>query len=176
MRASARDVRPCRSPHGERGLKSAVATGAGAIIGRSPHGERGLKYEPAHDHDQELRSLSSWRAWIEIMPIRTRFCRNRSLSSWRAWIEITPSFRKPVSTSRSPHGERGLKSSADLIIRESWKSLSSWRAWIEMYCHRLWFLPHWSLSSWRAWIEISRPTSGRKWTQCRSPHGERGLK
>ncbi len=38
-----------------------------------------------------------------------------SLSSWRAWIEITASHRKPASTGRSPHGERGLKSEDALL-------------------------------------------------------------
>ena len=33
-----------RSPHGERGLKSAVGKKPAAGYGRSPHGERGLKY------------------------------------------------------------------------------------------------------------------------------------
>ena len=34
----------CRSPHGERGLKSFVVVVGGGLAGRSPHGERGLKY------------------------------------------------------------------------------------------------------------------------------------
>ena len=33
----------CRSPHGERGLKSSAAAYDASVIGRSPHGERGLK-------------------------------------------------------------------------------------------------------------------------------------
>ena len=37
-------VAPSRSPHGERGLKSAyVFFGFTVVTGRSPHGERGLK-------------------------------------------------------------------------------------------------------------------------------------
>ena len=33
-----------------------------------------------------------------------------SLSSWRAWIEIVPTFcPRPCGNCRSPHGERGLK-------------------------------------------------------------------
>ena len=34
---------PCRSPHGERGLKSYATACFSAFSGRSPHGERGLK-------------------------------------------------------------------------------------------------------------------------------------
>ena len=33
-----------------------------------------------------------------------------SLSSWRAWIEILRRLWKRRATGRSPHGERGLKS------------------------------------------------------------------
>ena len=37
---------PCRSPHGERGLKLLlVAELVGDRAGRSPHGERGLKFQ-----------------------------------------------------------------------------------------------------------------------------------
>ena len=78
---------------------------------RSPHGERGLKYDSHGAAQDHRRSLSSWRAWIEIRPRPCRCRQLRSLSSWRAWIEIRrtiPSSNRP--TSRSPHGERGLKS------------------------------------------------------------------
>ena len=34
----------CRSPHGERGLKSVCGFTNDTYKGRSPHGERGLKY------------------------------------------------------------------------------------------------------------------------------------
>ena len=34
------------------------------------------------------RSLSSWRAWIEIATAEGDGYEQRSLSSWRAWIEI----------------------------------------------------------------------------------------
>ena len=77
---------------------------------RSPHGERGLKYDSHGAAQDHRRSLSSWRAWIEIRPRPCRCRQLRSLSSWRAWIEIRrtiPSSNRP--TSRSPHGERGLK-------------------------------------------------------------------
>ena len=36
-----------------------------------------------------VKSLSSWRAWIEIMDMTTDSESGRSLSSWRAWIEIS---------------------------------------------------------------------------------------
>ena len=78
----------CRSPHGERGLKLACRGADGRMDGRSPHGERGLKYGTYIHAARSRPSLSSWRAWIEIM---------RFALSWS------------VSYSRSPHGERGLK-------------------------------------------------------------------
>ena len=55
-----------RSPHGERGLKSNAVIYLGAYLGRSPHGERGLKSEVGEVNAFGSRSLSSWRAWIEM--------------------------------------------------------------------------------------------------------------
>ena len=58
-------------------------------------------------------------------------------------------------SSRSPHGERGLKCLAHVGGFEEPASLSSWRAWIEIFvCDR------------------GRACRGHG----RSPHGERGLK
>ena len=57
-------------------------------------------------------------------------------------------------SSRSPHGERGLKSdAADDAVEHAQ-----------------------SLSSWRAWIEIGPSGVYGPWRPGRSPHGERGLK
>ena len=77
-----------RSPHGERGLKLQAAHGVRVILGRSPHGERGLKSGRSGCRIVHTKSLSSWRAWIEILT-----CLNVVA----------------LSTCRSPHGERGLK-------------------------------------------------------------------
>ena len=78
-----------------------------------------------------------------------------SLSSWRAWIEIYKVDVDGVfSTSRSPHGERGLKSFLGYYRVPAQMSLSSWRAWIEMLCRVCFARSHTSLSSWRAWIEM----------------------
>ena len=121
-----------RSPHGERGLKlqaswkhhpeSVSLSSWRAWIeiflwcccqcpsSRSPHGERGLKYLQSLGQAQICASLSSWRAWIEIELCRRYARMRKSLSSWRAWIEI--SSARAISlrpSSRSPHGERGLK-------------------------------------------------------------------
>ena len=122
---------------------------------RSPHGERGLKFLAQPVKFFYFGSLSSWRAWIEIL-MPYRFAANvLSLSSWRAWIEMFHTCVFVVMIlCRSPHGERGLKSffSADRQARLA------------------------SLSSWRAWIEISPYPYGSTPTHGRSPHGERGLK
>ena len=57
-----------RSPHGERGLKFANHRHFNYnFIRRSPHGERGLKYHNNAHSPIEIRSLSSRRAWIEIL-------------------------------------------------------------------------------------------------------------
>ena len=105
---------------------------------------------------ERIGSLSSWRAWIEIVLQLGFAMLLPSLSSWRAWIEIssTPSALLPTLR-RSPHGERGLKSRGIGLIlydafcrsphgerglklavrhdrRDRAESLSSWRAWIEI--------------------------------------------
>ena len=103
------------------------------IAGRSPHGERGLKYSFIQRQCAELKSLSSRRAWIEILRYATAQVQKMrrsphgerglkcttgsgasvaslSLSSRRAWIEIGPTMTQNTSSARrSPHGERGLK-------------------------------------------------------------------
>ena len=38
-----------------------------AVTSRSPHGERGLKYDVLRLSAIDSMSLSSWRAWIEIL-------------------------------------------------------------------------------------------------------------
>ena len=57
-------------------------------------------------------------------------------------------------TSRSPHGERGLKYNA---YQEAGRAVVS-------------------LPSRGAWIEITLPKVRPRTAPCRSPHGERGLK
>ena len=79
-------------------------------VGRSPHGERGLKLQASRIHHPESLSLSSRRAWIEILG-RHKGCDGvMSLSSRRAWIEIIRHMPLTVQV----------------------KSLSSRRAWIEI--------------------------------------------
>ena len=126
-----------RSPHGERGLKFGELAGAGGRSGRSPHGERGLKYHSG---------------------LCDRHCKSKSLSSWRAWIEIRLNvFCNAWERCRSPHGERGLKFDDIRRLRAVNRSLSSWRAWIEIGSGGPAGLDVRSLSSWRAWIEIYSP-------------------
>ena len=104
-----------------------------------------------------VSSLSSRRAWIEIAS-RSTSDRDKplSLSSRRAWIEIgiKSAFIALSLTCRSPHGERGLKfTSKDLHYNKS-RSLSSRRAWIEISSANTNVSMLGSLSSRRAWIEI----------------------
>ena len=80
--------------------------------GRSPCGERGLKCWAFGGCTRIRRSLPVRGAWIEMIPSSPRFAITRSSLPVRgAWIEICPDCGKVVTRpSRSPCGERGLKS------------------------------------------------------------------
>ena len=56
----------CRSPHGERGLKSDRQADRSETLRRSPHGERGLKFSPVKNAQFMNLSLPTRGAWIEI--------------------------------------------------------------------------------------------------------------
>ena len=78
----------CRSPHGERGLKSHDVNHGTTQLSRSPHGERGLKY------GRRIYSLRNY---------------SRSPHGERGLKYKTSWDEKDWRTCRSPHGERGLK-------------------------------------------------------------------
>ena len=125
--------RSCRSPCGERGLKSfAAALVRRRPSGRSPCGERGLKFCRNGKRWTRRPSLPVRGAWIEIagrsgggwrlwsLPVRgawIEICRSSramffppSLPVRGAWIEMHLCAQSvPYSRCRSPCGERGLK-------------------------------------------------------------------
>ena len=144
-----------RSPRGERGLKSEPPLPCWFTHGRSPRGERGLKSGEIRRIMKSIWSLPSRGAWIEIRTcLRTQSRFIWSLPSRGAWIEITVSLCSlPWSSSRSPRGERGLKSGE---IRRIMKSI----------CR--------SPRGERGLKSVS-PRKGEK-GGGRSPRGERGLK
>ena len=100
-----------RSPSGERGLKSGTSADGNITTRRSPSGERGLKFRRKAVGQSVPQSLPIRGAWIEI--------------KWTAWRwtdgEVAPHpgsvdlnrivvCRLYKRLSRSPSGERGLKS------------------------------------------------------------------
>ena len=122
-----------RSPHGERGLKFALNIALAKAFESLSSWRAWIEIVTVTVSDGVRRSLSSWRAWIEISTIWFLTATSRSLSSWRAWIEMPTETLRCLASSRSPHGERGLK--FRLIQQEpqpARRSLSSWRAWIEI--------------------------------------------
>ena len=77
-----------------------------------------------------------------------------SLSSWRAWIEISRLSQSYIpSASRSPHGERGLK-----LTAQGAYPVGASRS------------PHGERG-----LKLTYTGKARQ-MPCRSPHGERGLK
>ena len=151
-------MKHCRSPYGERGLKSPGAPSCGRSTSRSPYGERGLKsYSGTHDSGNAA-SLSLRRAWIEMALCESRswICMGsrspygeRGLK-WHQFLLLGQhtAGRSPygerglkssvngasyqISAGRSPYGERGLKSQSANDITASILSLSLRRAWIEI--------------------------------------------
>ena len=146
---------------------------------RSPHGERGLKSSQNNQLRTFHQSLSSRRAWIEIQNCLFFFgfpkvalltesvdwnknsgcqlCEPiKSLSSRRAWIEID--LELPIKARNEKVAL--LTESVDWNISDYWIVNNHQQ----------------SLSSRRAWIEISSNPLGGVTTSSRSPHGERGLK
>ena len=67
MKISPQVMHLCRSPRGERGLKSVGRPShRDWQTGRSPRGERGLKWASSSACTASTRSLPSRGAWIEI--------------------------------------------------------------------------------------------------------------
>ena len=126
-----------RSPHGERGLKSANRLLMGRLSGRSPHGERGLKL-PGWPVLRFLpTSLPTRGAWIEIPRLPRWRTGQRSLPTRGAWIEIHWGSRSRGNTpGRSPHGERGLKYQPQVVLQLLQVSLPTRGAWIEIWPRR----------------------------------------
>ena len=146
-------------------------------VSRSPHGERGLKSNACWKQARQGRSLSSWRAWIEIEKVNNESQPTKSLSSWRAWIEMKGQIHK-TSWDESLSSWRAWIEISACQFDALWvfRSLSSWRAWIEIDTRPCHHGAPMSLSSWRAWIEIVNSRTRATPSVRRSPHGERGLK
>ena len=79
----------CRSPHGERGLKSVAALLIAPPKCRSPHGERGLKYFSDNYNRLRRQSLPARGAWVEIYKMSDFVGQTiTSLPARGAWVEI----------------------------------------------------------------------------------------
>ena len=146
---------------------------------RSPHGERGLKYDQDHRRRPRDQSLSSWRAWIEIVPCPAsgRVGPGRSPHGERGLkfdqahvaggiagrsphgerglkLIVQPCLACPMR-GRSPHGERGLKSRGiGLILYDAFCRSPHGERGLKSRVGPNPTRWHRSLSSWRAWIEI----------------------
>ena len=103
------------------------------------------------------RSLSAWRAWVEIRKQKLKRSGTESLSAWRAWVEIadwtTTETSGKVALRMESVGRNNKPS--DWTYRDWLQSLSAWRAWVEI-CHASApkSIASESLSAWRAWVEI----------------------
>ena len=85
---------------------------------RSPHGERGLKSAVDDDASGVRVSLSSWRAWIEMpKPIPDPSARKGRSPHGERGLKYHREHRARIQQAgRSPHGERGLKYRLDFLV------------------------------------------------------------
>ena len=169
----------CRSPHGERGLKSSIrkygaymtsslpARGAWieiwlrTMVGhmsicRSPHGERGLK--SSHSHDFSVPSRRSPHGERGLKSNGSSNClpaTSRSPHGERGLKFTQRIFDDNIKLRRSPHGERGLKCCIQIICNNTWESLPARGAWIEIQMTFRHYLTNQSLPARGAWIEIT---------------------
>ena len=103
-----------------------IAAWEEAAQSRSPHGERGLKFNNGSCLGEDVPSLPSRGAWIEIdHSYQSRAGRQGSLPSRGAWIEIC-NYKEVIlhAQRRSPHGERGLKLVCLASSGDIWRSRS----------------------------------------------------
>ena len=123
----------CRTPHGVRGLKSALYVKEVIQIGRTPHGVRGLKsnanYNKRERTGRTPHGVRGLKYAIAIfIPVRYA-----SHPSRGAWIEIQRLHQtRHRSTRRTPHGVRGLKYFSRYIFAMCPWSHPSRGAWIEI--------------------------------------------
>ena len=100
----------CRSPCGERGLKSFLALIAQCDTRRSPCGERGLKSLAIVCRLKRIGRSPCGERGLKCLITRFANTSASSLPVRGAWIEITRMIAPPFSVwRRSPCGERGLK-------------------------------------------------------------------
>ena len=124
----------CRSPHGERGLKSSHSHDFSVPSRRSPHGERGLKSNGSSN----------------CLPATSR-----SPHGERGLKFTQRIFDDNIKLRRSPHGERGFKCCIQIICNNTWESLPARGAWIEIQMTFRHYLTNQSLPARGAWIEIT---------------------
>ena len=147
-----------RSPHGERGLKCRLIILRLychlSLSSRRAWIEMLNLFESITDI---IASLSSRRAWIEIC-VFSIAAKNKimSLSSRRAWIEITSAYLFCKNNkSRSPHGERGLKFCVSRCYPHDTLGRSPHgERGMKLLSNRKTITKLLSLSSRRAWIEM----------------------
>ena len=106
-----------------------------------------------------------------------RAIRDQSLPARGAWIEICQSrFLLASAECRSPHGERGLKWSAELVNKGHLRRSPHGERGLKYNKVHDREDAVVSLPARGAWIEIPRSGRSEPAPQRRSPHGERGLK
>ena len=123
-------------------------------------------------------SLPTRGAWIEITDLleQRRFFKSRSPHGERGLKSLHGFIPRHDGCCRSPHGERGLKFFIFYHLGKLTLSLPTRGAWIEIPSGGWSIGTIASLPTRGAWIEIAVHGAEVAVALRRSPHGERGLK
>ena len=122
-----------RSPHGECGLKSTYGNAISILPWSLPAWGVWIEITDRVICDLIKRSLPAWGVWIEMALRIYAGCLIASLPAWGVWIEILEkSSRIRTISSRSPHGECGLKLALPALVNPIMRSLPAWGVWIEI--------------------------------------------
>ena len=168
-----------RSPCGERGLKCRTHNaGSPRLTCRSPCGERGLKFShcAANRSKVPCRSPCGERG-LKCHPERrlSRQSNRRSPCGERGLKCVEPVHHAPHN-SRSPCGERGLKYRYDGDDGDAQRRSPCGERGLKLSSRELQTITVASLPVRGAWIEIAKGNRLSDGHACRSPCGERGLK
>ena len=148
------------------------------MVSRSPHGERGLKYYGLLTFSPKSASLSSRRAWIEIIfPLRFVITFKKSLSSRRAWIEIEGIFKVLYTLKCVALLTESVDWNCDIMHFSECRRVALLTESVDWNLYCIYIIHPLGVALLTESVDWNfLPCSRGQERKGRSPHGERGLK